>query len=270
MSDTVAAQQKEALFTKEVLGAGLTQIRKANYAYKGIYFQAFSSLSTGLERIGKLCLMLDYYAQHGGRFPDFKYLKNDIGHNIELLYQRSLDVATRRHVSFSFFPELADPVHQSILKVLSAFAKSDRYSNINVLVNSNQRGDPIASWVEEVDKPLFERRVTQKKKDTINQNARTISQVMNGFASVRHIAEDGSAITDIEEASRLTGVQEAIAPYRQLYVMHVIRFWVELIWSLQYSAMEHGKQDIPFFSEIFAPFYNDDAYIRTRKTWDKV
>jgi len=33
---------KEAQFTKEMLGSGETQIRKANYAKKGAYFQSFN------------------------------------------------------------------------------------------------------------------------------------------------------------------------------------------------------------------------------------
>jgi hypothetical protein len=31
-----------------------------------------------------------------------------------------------------------------------------------------------------------------------------------------------------------------------------------------------GKTDIPYFSEIYAGFYNPDSYFRSRKTWDKV
>ena len=81
-SETFRALVNEAMFTKDILGAGATQIRKGNYAQKGMYFQSFTSLSTGLERIGKLCLMLDYYIEHGGHFPDFRYLKNEIGHDI--------------------------------------------------------------------------------------------------------------------------------------------------------------------------------------------
>lgn len=268
MNETFLALQKEALFTKEVLGAGATQIRKANYANKGIYFQAFTSLATGLERIGKLCLMLDYYASNSGAFPDFKYLKNEIGHDIELLYERSLEVAARRGVNFSFLTDLEGGVHKEILRVLSAFAKSDRYSNINLLVNSKQQGDPVASWVESVDLPLFEQRVTERKKEKIARNARAIAELTSGFIHVQHTSETGQEITDVEQGSLLTGIQQAVAPYRQLYVIHVIRFWSELLWSLQYTAMELGKPDIPLFSEIIAPFLNDDSYIRTRKTWD--
>ena len=32
-----------------MLGAGATEIRKANYAKKGVYFQSFTNLATGLE-----------------------------------------------------------------------------------------------------------------------------------------------------------------------------------------------------------------------------
>jgi len=60
LNETFKALLKEAQFTNEMLGSGATQIRNANYASKGVYFQAFTSLSTGLERIGKLCLMLEH------------------------------------------------------------------------------------------------------------------------------------------------------------------------------------------------------------------
>ena len=42
-NETFTALVKEAQFTKEMLGAGVTQIRKANYAQKGMYFQSFTT-----------------------------------------------------------------------------------------------------------------------------------------------------------------------------------------------------------------------------------
>lgn len=42
---------KEALFTTEMLGLGATQIRKANYACKGLNYEVLPCLSTGFERI---------------------------------------------------------------------------------------------------------------------------------------------------------------------------------------------------------------------------
>jgi len=269
LSATFTALLKEAQFTREMLGSGATQIRNANYASKGVYFQAFTSLSTGLERIGKLCLMLDFYIGHDGEFPDSDYMKYEIGHKIAVIYGKSTSIIVERTISMNFLQNLNDPIHQAILSVLSEFALGDRYSNINLLVGSGRQNDPIALWFNQVDQPLYETRVAKRKKGRIQENSRAVASILNQHARVLHTSETGAEITDIEEASHMTGMYEAVAPYRQLYVLQVIRYWVEFLSSLQYEAMKTRNEDIPFFTEIFAPFYNDDSYIRTRKTWDK-
>lgn len=261
---------KEAQFTREVLGSGATQIRKANYAQKGIYFQAFTSLSTGLERIGKLCLMLDFYIDNNGAFPSMKYLKYEIGHNLLILYQKSKAVVEKRSISFDFPADVESDIYQKILTVLSEFALGDRYSNIDVLVYGQERGDPVASWFENVDKEIFENQVSSRKKKKIANDAELFNRLMSSFTYLQFISEEGSAITNVREASFRAGVQEAVAPYRQLYVLQIIRYWVEIIFALQYPAMELGKQEIPFFTDIFGPFYNPDSYLKSRKTWDKL
>ena len=270
LSETFIALSNEAQFTRDMLGGGATQIRKANYAQKGVYFQAFTSLSTGLERIGKICLMLDHYIKNNGEFPDINYMKREIGHNIFLLYEKSLKISAEYAISFNYQNELNGDIHQNILKILSEFALGDRYSNINVLVGVRQAHDPISLWFNKVDTPLFEKHVAKQRKEKIVQNAQLIDHLTSQFVRVMHISETGSLIQQVEEGSFRTGMYEAVAPYRQLYVIQIIRFWAELSRGLQYKAMELCNQDIPFLSEIFAPFYNPDAYIKTRKTWDKI
>ena len=63
---------------------------------------------------------------------------------------------------------------------------------------------------------------------------------------------------------------EAVAPYRQLYMLQIIRYLTELLMGLGYKAMAIQSADIPHFGEIFGLFYNDNAYFRSRKTWDKL
>ena len=48
-NDYFDALCKEAQFTVEMLCSGYTEIRKANYAKRGVYFQSFTSLSTGVR-----------------------------------------------------------------------------------------------------------------------------------------------------------------------------------------------------------------------------
>lgn len=265
-SPAFLALLKEAEFTKEMLGTGATQIRRANYATKGVYFQAFASLSTGLERIGKLCLMLDHYIDHG-QFPDMQYMKDRIGHDIVLLYQKSKSIVAARSIDLEFLKDLDDPIHQAIIRILSEFGRGDRYSNINLLTGAKRQSDPIASWHIEVDRPLFESRVSEKTKEKIRRNATIASALLGSNSMVLHTSETGDMITDMEDGSYRTGMSDVVAPYRQLYVMQVIRYWAQLLSELYYVSKDG---DIPHLSEVFALFKNDDAYIRSRKTWESL
>lgn len=265
-SPTFKALLSEANFTKQMLGAGATQIRRAGYADKGIYFQAFTSLSTGLERIGKLCMMLDYYLEHQA-FPDLAYMRREIGHQISLIHKNTAEIVKRRKLQMKYLSTLTAPAHLSIITALSEFALGDRYSNINLLVGSNKSSDPIAGWFERVDKPLFETCVSASKKEKIMHNAEVAESWLGSTSDVLHISETGGMITTMAEASLRTGIQEAVAPYRQFYVLQIIRYWVEVLWELQRSI---GSGDIPDFGEVFAICYNEDAMFRSRKTWEQL
>ena len=118
---------------------------------------------------------------------------------------------------------------------------------------------------------LFEKYISIKKKDAIEHKARIIGETLAQFSLVQHITEDDTDLQDPIEASRRTGVWEAVAPYRQLYTLQIIRFFTEIIMDLGYKAMTVSKnEDIPCFSEIFGLFYNSDTYFHSRKTWDRL
>jgi hypothetical protein len=259
----------ESKFTRDILGSGITQLGKANYGQKGMYFQAFTSITTGLERIGKLCLILDYYLDNNGEFPKEKFVKNEIGHDLEKLYLKSEKIITKRNITFYFSNNLLDPIHSEILSILTKFAKGDRYSNINFLVKSKFQSDPIKEWSLRVDQKLFEQRVSNSKKERIRVNAQLIDLMIGENTIIRHSDELRNEITDVESASYLTGMTESIIKYRQLYVLQIIRYWVEILRNLQYKTMKLNNQDIPFMSDIFAIFFNPDSYFKTRKTYDK-
>ena len=256
----------EALFTREILGAGVTQIRRANYASRGIYFQAFTSLSTGLERIAKICLILDHYVRTEGDFPSQNTLKKDIGHNLKLLHEKGRGILTTKAYDFDF---PSDIVHKEIIRILGEFAIGDRYRNIDLLVGGNVRRGVTAEWYKKVDLRLWESRVSDKKKKRIAQNSKLARSLFGDYVAVLHTSETESDIRDIQDASFRTGVFNAVAPYRQLYVLQIIRFWARLVCELGHEAQEIQKAEIPFFSEVFGDLKNDDRYFRSRKTWDK-
>jgi len=262
----------EATLTNEMLAAGATQIRNANYSTRGVYFQAFTSLATGLERIGKLALILNHIADNHGALPDaafFKHLKRTLGHNLRAIYLSLREIQARRNMRVKFLNSLDHTIHSAVLSVLHNFAMGDRYSNISALAGIRQRDDPVAAWHETVDLPLFETSVKQQKKAEIWAKASVIGRAFGPHAAVLHFSESGSEITDLAEASYRTGVALAVAPYRQLCVLQVLRYFVEILWNLEESANSAGSNDVPAMGEIFAIFYNNDAMFRSRKTWKR-
>ena len=263
---------KEALFTKEMLGLGATQIRRAGYTSKGLYYEAFTCLSTGFERIGKLCLILDYYISNNGMLPTFNYMKKEIGHDLIKLYNKASAAVKKHDITFRFLKNLDDDIYQRILRILSDFALGDRYSNINILSQSPQKNDPVSSWFYDIDTFIFENYVTDKKKLKINANASLINMMTANYVYVLHISETGENITNIESVLQHTAMQEAVAPYRQLFILQMIRYWVELIEKLGFIAQKINleKLEIPYFSEIFMGFFNEDSYFKSRKTWDTI
>lgn len=259
----------EASFTKEILAIGVTRLGKANYASKGIYYEAFTCLSTGLERIGKICLLLDYYIDNNGAFPDLNYLKKQIGHDIEKLYDNTLKIVKKRNIKLKFDYNLEDDIHKDILEILSNFGKGDRYSNLNFLLG-HDGNNPIKMWNVCVDNKIAATCVSKKRLNKIIENADKAAEMLKNVAYVYYIGETEDKIDSIKDASARAGIQEAVAPYRQLFVLQFIRFWVEVIKELEYIARRINQEDIPFLGEIFAMFYNSDSYFKSRKTWDKL
>lgn len=260
----------EAQFTQEILANGATQIGKVNYAKKGMYFSSFTSLSTGLERIGKLCLILDYYISHKGNFPSENFLKNEIGHDLVNLYERSNEIIIRNNLELFFLKDLDSTIHQDILSILSRFARGERYSNINFLVQSKSQSDPISEWYSKIELELYKSRVSKSKKDKISQDSKFIGLLLGESSSALFFSETGEVIRTIEDTSLRTGIADSVRKYRQLYVVQIIRYRVEILRELNVITIESRSEDIPFFRDLFGIFMNHDSYLLTRRSFDRI
>lgn len=208
-----------------------------------------------------------------GSIPNENYIRKH-GHNLIGLYKSCYEIAENRDIRFRFLNSLETDVQQKMLSILNSFAESaGRYHNINILTNANIKEDCMKRWKIEIDDVLYNECVSVKKKRKIEENARMIADIGERFTLVEYISEEGEVMNNIKEASEQTGIWEAVAPYRQLYMLQIIRFFVEILIALCYEAMkvkDKGKIDIPYLSEVFGLFYNSDAYFRSRKTWDKI
>lgn len=248
----------------EQMGAGVTILAKANYAHHAHYPQAFFALSIGIERAAKLALLLEHAIQNGGRFPANRQLR-DYGHNLKSLLS---DV---EQVNMGEYRLPATPIHNAILETLSEFAMNiTRYYNLDFVTNAPNvlaREDPIAKWFKTVISPVYEHCVTARKKAQIEHNARLTERLTGSFTSVMHHAEDGTELTSVGSASQQTGMLEAAMPHVRLHVLQLVRFLSSVLSEQGYRAHAAEMQDVPFLSGYFAIFNNDDAMLKSRKTW---
>jgi hypothetical protein len=69
MSQKWVALAREAGMASEHLAVGVEALSNANYAQHAYYNQAFFALSVGIERSGKLGLVVDHALNARGNFP---------------------------------------------------------------------------------------------------------------------------------------------------------------------------------------------------------
>ncbi|WII92675.1 hypothetical protein QEO94_08535 [Kingella negevensis] len=255
----------EGCFARNILGLGITELSKANYANLGIYWQAFTNLSVGLERLAKLVVLLDYALRNNGLFPDFQELKK-YGHDLIKLYEYSQEIMQFHCIEMKFADNLETDIHQNILDVLNNFSKSDRYANINFLTNSKQINNPVTDWALNVDDWIWNNKISPSKQEKILRQAEEMDYLA---IYALYISELDELITDAYDASILTGKWQLVVPYRRLYVVQIIRYWTEIFLALTDKCHADGIS-VPFFNEVYAPlFLANDSYIKKRKSWLK-
>lgn len=259
---------KEIDFTSEILSSGIDQLRKTSFSRKGAYFQSFSSLSIGLERLAKMCVILDYSISNDLLLPDDKYMRG-IGHDLDNLYTRCIKIQDLHNIELDFPIKRDDEIYKRILSILSRFAKGDRYSNIDALTNSRRISDPIADWHENVDIFIYDNLVAFKKKIKIEKLARVVHDVLDDQSITMFISQDNQPLDNTYAAALEHSKIELILDIRQIFIVRLIRYIVEILESLlmKYSSLS-GKM-MPNISDYFAIYMNEDRMIKSRKVFTR-
>ncbi len=249
MDSTWISISTECSFIEDLLDTGVTEIRKANYSRRGLYFQAFTNLSLGFERVGKICLIINYAFENGGSFPDQQYVKNYIGHDLKKLYSKSQEIIKNRKLTLDFLQNLDSPIQQSILEILNNFSKGDRYHNIDSILNKSRKSNPIYIWRNEVDNQLWNEKISDSKKNKIISNAGLINKLVGAITHVRFAGDDDKEIDTVQKGSFETGFFNAVSPFRQFTILQIIRYWYELLSELNSLNINVYRLNLPHLSE---------------------
>ena len=238
----------EADLTRSMLMSGLNSLRKAGWELKGEYYQAFFSLSIGLERMLKILYVQEYRANHDGEFPGSE-LRN-ISHNLVKLW----NIVGMKPL---------EGIHKEILEFLDAFAGYGRYYNLDIMIGlqgkNMDQGDVLTRWATIQNKILDEtgkKRYMKSKQEFVNtfgENFDILQFNLKG-EEVRSISQV------IDEEVNL----DIIQGYSVQYIFEIIKL-------IYYKICEIKRNDyrLPELDEFFEYFSNywKPYQIRNKKNW---
>lgn len=138
--------QQEGYLIRSSLFLGLNALRAATVADKGQCYTAFFQLSISLERLLKTILVIHHMANNAMAAPTKHYLMS-LGHKLDELFSRVKGLSFGKSVN----PLVNDGVkigsiEHDILGLLTTFARSTRYFNLNGLSESQSDLDPLKAW----------------------------------------------------------------------------------------------------------------------------
>jgi hypothetical protein len=264
------ALTREAALAAEHLAIGVTALGKANYAQHAYYGQAFFALSIGLERATKLALVIDHAIKNSGTFPSKPVLRR-YGHNLKDLLERMNEIARDYGLSSAEDRLPCTNIHRGVIETLSDFAMNiTRYYNLDFVTGAPttiHHDDPMSAWFDRVTLPILDLHYKPRNKRRHDQDARLISQLIEGDSFVLYHHETGKVIDSVYEASMQTAITNFTEPYTRMYVMQIIRFVARLLTEIGDAAQKKGLADIPSMIDFFAIFHNSDEYFKDRRTW---
>lgn len=271
--------EHEAQLTQSILTSGLQEIANAELTdyRKGRFYGGAFQLSMGLERLMKLIVILDHMLKNEYKPPSEKYLRIEIGHNLEKLYKRIKNLSIE-HREEAFCEESHE---YETLKVLSDFAMGARYYNLNKLSTAETTSND--AFVDtDFDDPL--QQIIQNIQDVYVRSCQThVLQRRLHKAFNNHPPHSMARFIQ----SPLTGGHEMFVDMVQrdnfihygrghfnYLIIRYIRFLVRTLQRLvedchsyeeQHDMMQHHI--VPYLYEFFPIQYTSKSNAIKRKIW---
>ena len=263
------ALAREISLAAQALCTGITALRKANSAKIGLYYEAFFNLATGLERLCKIVLIVDYAIDHNGEFPTDNGLRK-FGHNIRKLVCETKRIRAKHYYDGTLAQFPNDEVVTQAIIFLSEFASSARYYNLDFLQiqgKSNVRHDPIFSWYDIVGSEVLRKHYTARISENHRAMAKDIGEELETNTSVYIAVEDDSMITNVASMLVQYKKTEVVQRWAQFYILRLARYLSMLISDLENEAHRRDFRSVPYLSEFLWPFRVPDRDFKRRKTW---
>lgn len=257
--------QQEAYLIRSCLATGLTELRSASVNNKGAFYSALFNLSIGIERLLKAIIIMEHMLKNALSVPTKKQLKC-YGHNITELYDVCVNISSIHSGNLPNRNSI-DSINQELIKLLSDFAETTRYHNLDALSAQQNEKDPLEHWGE-IILLILSHDVPERQRNKILGKAKLVANAISHITITIMHGLDKRPIST-EEALALPGLHDEAVKYIVLRIISFLSPIRDLISTLSYEAYGLGTTQPPFpqMQEFLEWILDDRQYVLSKKKW---
>lgn len=263
--DSFLLLQQEGHLIRSCLATGLTQLSKAHVHNKGEFYSALFNLSIGTERLMKAIMIIHHMLNNDLAVPTRVQLKG-YGHDIKTLYSKCVAISSNEK---AYVPAIStlDSTTRKIAELLSQFAQSTRYHNLDALCSSASGKDPL-QHINEILRMVIDGDVPASSARRISELRKRLASDMGDCFMIIAQGLDGSDLT-LEQGLVLPALHEKAVPYIIVRLIQLLAPIKELIECLCDKAYKLSLSQPPFPQmHEFVNFLGVDLkYALHKKRW---
>jgi len=258
---------RESEMAAGLIAAGATLIGQADFSREANYYLALFQISIGFERVCKLICLGDYILDHSGSYPPKSFFKKQ-AHDLIKLTDRAREIERKRKVTGGWLIDPRSSPYSDVLSVLSEFAESSRYYNLNHLSTPTpSQSDPIQHWKDEVGgfilKNSYRTRGLKARIDT----GSWVDHVMCSFFTPSGHSESGQSIASFAQQQQMLHEAEAIRRWSRAFVLCIAR-WLAIVFEAVANDLTYTYKFVALdLRGPFARFFNERTLFLSRKVW---
>jgi hypothetical protein len=255
--------QQEGHLISSCLALGLTELRAANVHNKGAFYSSLLNISVGMERLMKAIIIMQHMLNNDLLAPTKNQLKN-YGHNIIELYDECVKISISNKVKLPNRRSLNN-TNQKLLELLSDFAQTTRYHNLDALSTQQAGKDPLEHWGK-IMLLILEQDVTKQQRGKILKTARMVASNIDDMTMTIMQGLNKQPLTT-EEALALPGLHDQAVGYAVLHLMNIFSPIRDLISELSRLAYGFDVAPFPQMQEFLEWIYDDRQYVLRKRKW---
>ncbi|WP_051156661.1 hypothetical protein [Herbaspirillum huttiense] len=219
----------------------------------------------------KLAIVSEYMLKNNYATPTEGYLKDKYGHKLNVLYEKTIEIANQYSLHKDEIPKVGTTDHK-ILDFLTTYSTRTRYFNLNELGKPTNDKSPLEEWLK-ITQSIY-REYTAGH--IIEKSGMSLMYKMdregtgNGFTRILDFDGHPMMLFDIYHRQLIIQKSAPLIIWRIIELFQPIYFLLDELSRMAtiYEA-ENGIKNmvIPHYEDFFFFFLAMKSDIKRRKTW---